>query len=159
VQSLARRLEQGGALSCAGVHAAAQPFLAALLRQLFPARPIIVVTDSLKTQESFQQDLTTWLQAESKAQSPKSKVEVPQSSPFKLEPLFYPAWEILPHEGKLPHADIVSDRLETLVALAGKRAIRNPPSAIVVTSVTAWLQKTFAPPGRTDPPHSHVSSR
>ena len=33
-------------------------------------------------------------------------------------PLFYPAWEILPHEAKLPHADVISDRLETLIALA-----------------------------------------
>ena len=31
---------------------------------------------------------------------------------------FYPAWEILPHEGKLPHADVISDRLQTLVALS-----------------------------------------
>jgi transcription-repair coupling factor (superfamily II helicase) len=39
-----------------------------------------------------------------------------QSSTFN--PLFYPAWEVLPHEGKLPHADTISDRLQTLVALS-----------------------------------------
>src|SRR2546426_1938038 len=70
-QSLARRLEGGGALSCAGVAAPAQPFFAALLRKIFPQRPIVVVTDSLKTQESFQQDLETW----SKVQNPNSKLE------------------------------------------------------------------------------------
>jgi hypothetical protein len=61
VQSLARRLENGGVLTGAGVSQAAQPFFAALLRKIFPGRPIVVVTDNLKTQESFQQDLETWL--------------------------------------------------------------------------------------------------
>ena len=64
---------------------------------LFPQRPVVVVTENLKTQESFQQDLETWLGS---------------------SPLFYPTWEILPHEGKLPHADVISDRLQTLVALS-----------------------------------------
>ncbi len=55
-----------------------------------------------------------------------------------------PAWEILPHEGKLPHADVISDRLQTLVALADKSAtVTIHTSAIVVTSVAALLQKTF----------------
>ena len=109
-------------LSGAGVCQAAQPFFAALLRKIFPRRPIIVVTDGLKTQESFQQDLETWL-----------------GSP----PLFYPAWETLPHEGKLPHADTISDRLQTLVVLS---TLNSQPSPLVVTSVTALLQRTF-PPG------------
>ena len=81
-----------------------------------------MVTDGLKTQESFQQDIETWL---------------------GLSPLFYPPWEILPHEGKLPHADTISDRLQTLVALS---TLNSQPSTLVVTSVTALLQKTF-PPG------------
>src|SRR5579862_6841973 len=62
-QDLLRRVERGGALSCAGISPAAQPFLAAFLRQSFPKRPIVVVTDGLKTQESFQQDIETWLQS------------------------------------------------------------------------------------------------
>jgi len=61
VRSLLRRLESGGALSCAGVSAPARPFLAALLRHALPNRPTIIVTDGLKTQEIFQQDLETWL--------------------------------------------------------------------------------------------------
>src|SRR5256885_16623347 len=64
-----------------------------------PQRTIVAVTENLKTQESFQQDLETWLGA---------------------SPLFYPAWEIFPHEGKLPPADVISDRLQTLIALADK---------------------------------------
>jgi transcription-repair coupling factor (superfamily II helicase) len=118
-------LEHGGALPCAGVAQAAQPFFAALLQKISPQRSVVVVTENLKTQESFQQDLETWL-----------------GSP----PLFYPAWETFPHEGKLPHADVISDRLQTLVALADNSKLNTQNSKLIVTSVTALLQKTF-PPG------------
>ena len=165
MQSLARRLENGGALSCAGVCASAQPFLAALLRRIFQDRPVIAVTDSLKTQEGFQQDLETWLSEmriadcglRNENAAPSSILNSPSS------PLFYPAWDVLPHEGRLPHADILSDRLETLVALTdvpeggalrGPDLLRNgqglaelapPRSPLVVTSVAALLQRTFPP--------------
>ena len=96
VQSLARRLENGGALSCAGVSRAAQPFFAVLLQKIFPNRPILIVAEDLKTQESFQQDIETWLQAGSEVQlaalerseggSPKPKVADPQ--PSTLNPGF-----------------------------------------------------------------------
>jgi len=145
VQALARRLENGGVFSCPGVAQSAQPFFAALLRRLFPGRPIVVATHSLKTQESFQQDLATWMGAESTVQSPGSTVSGDQPSTINHQPLFFPAWDILPHEGKLPHADTISDRLETLVALTDQSAIRNPQSAIVMASITALLQRTFAP--------------
>jgi len=151
VQSLARRLENGGALSCAGICASAQPFFAALLQRLFPRRPIVVVAPDLKTQEGFQQDLETWLALQSKVQGPKPKAsevaETPSSIPHLPSSLFFPAWEILPHEGGLPHADVISDRLQTLVALSHAASeISNLKSPIVVASVTALLQKTF-PPG------------
>lgn len=122
MQALARRLEPGGALSVPGVCASAQPFLAAVLRQIFPRRPIVVVTDNLKTQESFQQDLETWMGA---------------------APLFYPAWEVLPHENKLPHADVIAERLQTLVRLAANSETEPRTAELVVTSVAALLQKTF----------------
>ncbi|MGA2800851.1 MAG: transcription-repair coupling factor [Verrucomicrobiota bacterium] len=139
VQSLARRLENGGVLSCAGVSRAAQPFFAVLLQRIFSNRPILIVAEDLKTQESFQQDIETWLGS---------------------SPLFYPPWEVLPHEGKLPHADTISDRLQTLVTLAGNSKLKTSASAashsaaparrlqnskLLVTSVTALLQKTFPP--------------
>ena len=144
-------------LSCAGVCRAAQPFFAVLLQKNFSDRPIVVVVEDLKTQESFQQDIETWLQVESKVQSPKSEVQSSaieqgkggsttsanfQPSTFNLQPLFYPPWEVFPHEGKLPHADTISDRLQTLVALS---TFDFQPSTLVVTSVTALLQKTFPP--------------
>jgi len=178
VQSLARRLEKGGVLSCAGISAAAQPFLAALLRHLFPQRPIVVVTEGLKTQESAQQDLATWLALESEVQCPKSKVQsqaaedsnsnsasstqdngsritfhvsrlTPPASPTP-QPFFYPSWEVFPHEVRLPHADVISERLETLVALTHHasritfHASRlTSPAPLIVTSVVALLQRTF----------------
>jgi len=168
VQSLARRLENGGALTCAGVSQAAQPFFAALLRKISPRRPIVIVTDNLKTQESFQQDIETWLSFESAVHSPQPLVVEASSSILHplarrsaaktapSSPFFYPAWDVLPHEGKLPHADTISDRLQTLVQLSELSTL-NPtarrsgaqaaqPSTMVVTSVTALLQKTF-PPG------------
>ncbi len=110
-------------MSCAGINQSAQPFLAALIRRLFPQRTIVLVTEGLRTQESFQQDLTTWLEA---------------------APLFYPAWEILPHEDRLPHVDVISERLETLVALSSDHShTTGPLPPIVVTSVTGLLQRTF----------------
>ncbi|TAK92237.1 MAG: DEAD/DEAH box helicase, partial [Verrucomicrobia bacterium] len=146
VQSLARRLEPGGALSCPGVAASAQPFFAALLQQIFPSRTIVIVTDNLKTQESFQQDVTTWLQvAGSKLQVAHGGSSTCNLQPATCNPLFFPAWEILPHEGKLPHADVISDRLQTLVALGGGSKVQGLKSNVVVTSVVALLQKTFPP--------------
>jgi transcription-repair coupling factor (superfamily II helicase) len=161
VQSLAQRLESGGALTCAGVSQAAQPFFAALLQEIFPQRPIVIVTDNLKTQESFQQDLETWLALKCEARSAKCGVGVSSSILHPpSSPLFYPAWDVLPHEGRLPHADTISDRLETLVALnqnvseggalqrpnfQGLVEFAPPKAPIVVTSVTALLQRTFAP--------------
>jgi len=130
-QSLLRRLEQGGALSYAGVTPAAQPFLAALLHQIFPSRSIVVVTDGLKTQESFQQDIETWLTLD----QPTEGIQ---------RPLFYPSWEILPHEARLPHADVISERLETLVALSEQAKNKNGKPRIVITNVTALLQRTFS---------------
>ncbi len=133
-QSLARRLEHGGAHSLSGVSVSAQPFLAALLPKLLPQRPVVVVTENLKTQESFQQDLETWRQID---RGP-AETAGPEAS---FNQLFYPAWEILPHEGRLPHADVISERLQALVALSSINA-QSPP--LLVASVTALLQKTYA---------------
>jgi transcription-repair coupling factor (superfamily II helicase) len=67
-------------------------------------------------------------------------------------PLFYPAWDTLPHEAKLPHADVISERLETLVALAHHGTRHTPhaagdllPAPVLITSVAALLQRTFHP--------------
>ncbi|MGN6641938.1 MAG: DEAD/DEAH box helicase, partial [Verrucomicrobiota bacterium] len=143
VQSLVQRLENGDPLSCSGTSVAAQPFVAALLRTHFPDRPIVVVAESLKTQESFQQDIETWLRLAASASFSKSETSPSQTAPHSPL-LFYPAWEILPHEAKLPHADVISDRLDSLIQLSAHSA---PPSQapLVVTNIVALLQRTFAP--------------
>jgi transcription-repair coupling factor (superfamily II helicase) len=151
VLELVRRLESGGALACPGVAAPAQPFLAAILHRIFPARPIVIVTENLKAQESVQQDLETWLQVgrEAKVESREPEAGAndagPRPSTLDPRPLFYPAWEILPHENKLPHADVISDRLETLVHLITSESHAASQGAVVVTSVIALAQRTFFP--------------
>jgi hypothetical protein len=126
VQSIARRLENGGALSFSGITASARPFFTALMQKLFPQRPIVVVTENLKTQESFQQDIETWFQFSGFRFQAEPRAEKSFNlQPSTFNPLFYPAWEIFPHENKLPHADVISDRLQTLVALASQSETRN----------------------------------
>ncbi len=141
MQALSQHVEKGGALSFDAVCQAAQPFFAPLLQKLFPERTVVVVTAGLKIQELFLQDIQTWAELNlQNGQEPKS--EIPGS---KLQPLFFPAWEILPHESKLPHVDAISDRLQTLVALRsrGEKSAEPGGGKIVVASVTALLQKTF----------------
>ena len=121
----------GGAWSRAAhclVPASVQPpshFSRCCCGKLFPQRPIVVVVDGLKAQESFQQDIETWLRFAEAAPSQVADAIVKLRS---RNSFFYPAWEILPHEAKLPHADVISERLETLVALAGKSARRHSAS-------------------------------
>jgi transcription-repair coupling factor (superfamily II helicase) len=129
-QSLVRRLENGGVLSVPGVSPAAQSFLAAWLHQRLPQLPLVVVSDSLKTQEYVLQDISTWLAVNGESSA---------------RPLFYPAWEILPHESRLPHSDVIGDRLETLISLLHYQREPHSPAPIVVASVTALLQRTFKP--------------
>jgi len=109
-----------------------------------------MVADNLKTQESFQQDLETWFALPLPgAAAPRATVR-PTVLPAPHRPLFYPDWEILPHESKLPHADVVSERLETLVALTkwkgADTTAKSPAAPVIVASVAALLQRTF-PPG------------
>ncbi len=152
VQALCRRLEEGGVLSAAGISPGALPFLAVLLRRLFPQRPIVIVVPGLKAQEGFHQDVETWLELDAAAASNQgsestSATEAPPAADRKAlpPPLFYPAWEVLPHEAKLPHVDVISERLETLEALSGHFELRPPSSAIVIATVAALLQRTFPP--------------
>jgi len=119
VQSLRRRVEAGEVLSLPDVSEGGQPAVAALLSHLFPMRTVVVVTDGLKRQEIVQQDLETWMKDSGR-------------------PFFYPAWEVLPHESRLPHADVISERLETLAALT------NNKRSLIVTNVVALMQRTFA---------------
>jgi transcription-repair coupling factor (superfamily II helicase) len=147
VQALARRVELGGAQVFSGITPSAQPFFVALLQLFFPQRPLVVVTENLKVQETFQQDLETWLGLGSGVcgLGKQGSSTQPQSPDTRPHPQFFPAWEILPHEDKLPLADVISDRLQTLVALSENKSRITHHASLVVTNVTALLQKTFSP--------------
>ena len=159
-RSLVNRAENGGVLPGGGISAPAQPFLAALLSLRFPRRPIVVVADQLKAQELFQQDILTWLQAlggetghvsgaADQARDLRAGAETPLAAPSSNDPvgrrvLFFPSWEILPQESRLPHVDVIGERLETLAALTWHQpgvAKAGPP--LIVASVAALLQRTF----------------
>jgi len=120
---------------------------------------MVVVTDNLKTQEGFQQDIETWMRVAGCGLRPEpgGSNSGAQSSTLNPRPLFYPAWDTLPQDGKLPHADTISDRLQTLVALSPISDLRPPISEFIVASVTALLQRTF-PPARLRE-HTRVLSR
>ncbi|HAB15136.1 MAG TPA: transcription-repair coupling factor [Verrucomicrobiales bacterium] len=100
-----------------------------------------MVTDQLRTQEVAHSDLTTWLNI-------AANVELAgKDQPVQPGPHFFPAWDVLPHEQKLPHADIISERLATLAALiqlqAGPATDSGLPIRPVVASVSALIQRTF----------------
>ncbi len=129
---LKRRLEAGGFLSLNSVAEAGKPFVVALLSRI-SNRPVLVVTDGRKSQEAFFNDLQT----------------------FVPDALFYPAWETLPHEDVLPHADTIADRLKVLAAL-GRSGLPTATSTqhrhreaapTIVCCVQALMQRTFSPAG------------
>ena len=115
-------------------------FLTALIHRIEPTSPILLVIPGLKQQEALYQDLQTWLTW--LATVPGSR----EDSETSIEmPGFFPAWETLPHEAKLSHADVISERLETLLTLKSYQASSEGPAPVIVTNATALLQKTFRP--------------
>ena len=130
IAGLSDRLREEKAMLACGLASASHPFFAALIRRLIPELPLVVVADGVKSQEVLFQDLETW----GKALASKG------SKPHPL--LYFPSWEVLPHEDKLPHSDVISERLETLLALGQPTA---GPSPIIVTNIQAMVQRTFPP--------------
>ncbi|MBL9139352.1 MAG: transcription-repair coupling factor [Verrucomicrobiales bacterium] len=121
------RAEKGAFCRVPGLAEASHPLLAAVLNRLHPGSPIVLVVDGLKTQESALQDLQTWLG------DPTDHRQV----------LAFPDWEILPHEPKLPHVDVISERLATLIRLSDPHP--NSPAPLIVATVTSLIQRTFTP--------------
>ncbi len=139
-------MENGGLLSLGGVSTGAQPFLCAVLRHQFPDRAIMAVTTGRKTQEILQQDVENWLRF---LDSSPAEVTAANAASSHAA-FFYPAWENLPHEGKLPHIDVISDRLNTLTALLSLQSpvdLTAPSTSapVIVTTISALMQSTFSP--------------
>lgn len=123
--------------------AAAHPFVVAMLHRCLPQRPWVIVTGGLKEQETFHADLQTWLRSWPPTPGQPLTTPVPLAA-------FFPPWDTLPHERKLPSADVIAERLETLVALAQIATTTGAAQAtttapIIVTQMTALQQRTFAP--------------
>lgn len=125
-------MRPGGVVSLHGVARTAQPYLCGLLHLLRPDRPLVVVTEGLKSQELFLQDLQTWSRLASGGDG---------SNPA-WRTWFFPDWEILPEQDKLPHLDVISDRLETLAALHSRNANAGI-APLVVTNGIALTQRTL----------------
>ena len=122
MQQMLQRAEKGGVLSCVGLAEPAQPFLSALIARHFPDRPLVIVTRGVKEQERVQQDVAIWMESGAQKNSIEIGTARKSSLPAMAEAgprraLYYPSWEILPHESRLPHADVISERLETLLGL------------------------------------------
>ncbi|MEJ5237180.1 transcription-repair coupling factor [Limisphaera sp. VF-2] len=141
-------MEGGGVLHVTGVAEPAQPFLVAWLHLCFPETTLVVVTPEPRRQELFQQDLETWLRVLRGLPEPgpgaKEAGGAAAAASVGNLSLYFPAWEVLPGEERLPHVDTISERLETLVQLA---SAPHPEERVrvVVTCATALLQRTFAP--------------
>jgi len=134
IQAVLYGAEPGEVLSLGGISQGAQAFSAAVLAHFAKGRPVVLVCPTGKLQEQLQQELETWLPALTK-------------SPAK-PPLFFPAWDVLPHEARLPHADVLSERLETLIHLSKRRkpsVNSTAPGPVIVTTGVALLQRTFSP--------------
>ena len=129
LQAVLNGAEPGGVSPLGGVSQGAWAFSAAVLAHSAKGRPVLVICPTGKLQEQLQQELETWLPALAKR-------------PAK-PPLFFPAWNVLPHEARLPHADVLSERLETLIHLAKRQQSAIGP--VIVTTAVALLQRTFSP--------------
>ncbi len=124
----------GGVVEVDRLAESSHALLAALISREQPGRPVVLLTGTLKTQERVHADLTTWFNVAGHRET------AGKDSHLRVAPRFFPAWDVLPRERKLPHSDIISERLETLVSLLSPEGVRGRP---IVASVTAALQRTF----------------
>lgn len=147
-------MERGGVLSCCGVAQSAWAFVTVLLARIFNTRVIVAITNNTRAQEILHDDIQTWLRIH---QNSSTQLDQQQSAAFHgladrdgqgSQLLFFPSWDVPPHQDRLPHVDVVSDRIGTLVALYEWAEHRHPtPKSgtppIVVTSVSAIMQRTL----------------
>ena len=121
------------------------PFLAVLLQKKLSGSTIVLVADGLKTQDRLHRDVETWLCYFS---------PLNHSEPETEQSLFFPSWGVLPQDYKLPHVDVLADRLNSLSKLlhqknqncnSNNHSDRIHENRIVVSSIQALLERTFSP--------------
>ena len=123
VGALTDGMARGERLALDRVTRAAWGHVVASLATGLQGRTVVAVVDGVKAQEALHSDLTTWLG--------------PGAAPW-----FLPAWEVLPHEKKLPHSDVIAERLGTLLSLITGGLSGEVPRVIVATAVSL-MQRTF----------------
>lgn len=95
-----------------------------------PEKQFIAVCAGPKEQERLLENLMTALSVLHKT-STLNRAETAD---------YFPSWEVLPHENRLPHSDVISDRLSVLMSAVEGEA-RRP----VVASIQSILQRTLSP--------------
>ncbi|MDA7915884.1 transcription-repair coupling factor [Verrucomicrobia bacterium] len=139
----------------------AQPFVAWLAARANDQRTVLVVTDGVKQQESVFQDLCSYSQFGSngvtKTQAPKKKSSKKKKDaelqpavesipvPVNDDVLLFSGWEVMPNEDRHPHTDVLAERMESLVRLSDAALGKTTFPSVIVTTIQALLQKTFAP--------------
>jgi transcription-repair coupling factor (superfamily II helicase) len=130
VRSLASLLESGsGAVVLSGLAASARALVVAAMAAGLK-RLLVFVTDSNRSAEDFQTDLSFFHSA-----SPSNA-----TSPI----LILPAPEGDPYDGTSPHAEVLEQRALTLYRLASRSEPGAAPG-IVLTSLRAITQRTVSP--------------
>lgn len=119
----------GDLVTLSGVHPGGWGYLIAKWIIENPDCQIVVVCSGSKEQERLIENLISARQVLSESSGSREGLAS-----------FFPSWEVLPHENKLPHADVISDRLSVLLQLLDDKC-RIP----VVASISSILQRTFAP--------------
>lgn len=141
VGALARSLEEGGVFPITGVCEPARAFVVALVGVLVPKRPVLVIVDSLAEAESLARELETWCHF----------LHTRPASSEGSTALVFPPWDVSPGEDKLPHPDVIGERLSALIRLLDAetepRADTNKPTKplVVVSTLTSLCQLTWAP--------------
>ncbi|MGC9034249.1 MAG: transcription-repair coupling factor [Verrucomicrobiia bacterium] len=137
----------GDSARISGIRSVGYPFLCAALNKIYEHYNLLIVLEDQKEQELFYSDLAVLLKL-----FKTSKNKLAQNT---NDPLFFAEWDVFPDDGRLPNADVLSDRLETLKNLSGNfnqtaaegdlsNSVNNK-GRIVVSSVVSLVQKTLPP--------------
>lgn len=89
--------------------------------------PVLLVADNSRSQEALLSDAGAWL----------GLAGLPG-------PVCFPAWETPPLASRLPSAEVIGERLETLAALSAWREGAGP-APVVVATAAAVSQRTYSP--------------